>query len=201
MPLILTNRHERLILKFPAQPTEIQNLWPAVKAEVLSERTTLSPMLKRLEDLIGTVQPDEHTTIYFHRLTFSEQQEVNATATERGQLNFADLWMETCKRAVDGWDNLYDADLRLVPVPTAATEQEQRAKIAAIVEALPSNARQTIANEALKDTPDFLLQRWSEHYLASSASPIGAPGTSSPVSIADGNGLTTASLSRVTGEA
>ena len=86
--------------------------------------------------------------------------------------------METCKRAVDGWDNLYDADLRLVTVPTASSEKEQRDKIAAIIEGFPLSARQMIASEALQDTPSFLLANWRAQWSASSASPADAPGMS-----------------------
>ena len=185
MPIVLTNRHERLELDLPMQPTDIQELWPAVKAEVLGIAKVLPPLCQQLDVLIGSAQADEHTTIYFHRVTYVEQQELTHLATERGELNYAALWMETCKRAVDGWTLLYDADLRSVTVPTAATEQEQRAKIAAIVEGFPATARQLIAVEALKDTPNFLLARLKEQSRANSASPLGVLGASLPATSAE----------------
>lgn len=178
MPLILHNKHERLQLTFPTQPTDIQQAWQEAKAVLLTQQDPLSEVWQRLDACIGTVLPDDHTTVYYHRLTYPEQKEVQHLSTTRGEVSMAEVWMETCKRAVDGWDNLYDADLRLVTVPTASSEKEQRDKIAAIIEGFPLSARQMIASEALQDTPSFLLANWRAQWSASSASPADAPGMS-----------------------
>jgi hypothetical protein len=200
MPLITTNRQERLALKFDTQPTLTQLLWPQVKAELREKLGELSPLLQQLDASIGMVLPNEHTTIYYHRLTYAEQKEVNALSTERGQMSLAELWVETCKRCVDGWEHLYDFMHKVIPVPKEATEGEQRQKIAALVETFPSGARQTIAGEALSDTPGELLSAWRAQWSGVSASSTGTPGASSPVPIADASGLKMASAPPATRE-
>lgn len=218
MPLILNNKHERLQVTLPAQPTEIQQTWQEAKAawsafregmeslrehmsaELLAQHGTLSEVLERLDSDIGTVLPDDHTTIYYHRLTYQEQKEVQHLSTPRGEVSMSDVWMETCKRAVDGWDNLYDADLRLVPVPAAVSEKEQRGKITAIVEGFPLNARQTIAGEALQDNPSFLLNNWRAQWKGNSSLRVDARNGSSPATTVDATTATTMSDRPVMGE-
>lgn len=183
MPIFLTNKHERLRLTFPPQPSLLQQTWQRVKAELLT-LNAFSSDCQIIDTLVENPLFEDHTIIYYHRLTYAEQREVSDAATERGQLNALVLWMETCKRAIDGWETLYDADLHPVPMPTVTSENERRAGLAAIIEHFPAGVRQAIATQALADTPDFLFSNWHAQLAESSSLPIGRLVSNLPVAIA-----------------
>ena len=143
--------------------------------------------------------------VYYHRLTYSERAEVIALAQKRGEIDMTFVWLETAKRATDGWgEQVVDADLQPIPVPRGFTRssqpplvigeesssglsqsEDQRQQIAAIVSYFPPNLIEQIGMRALEDTPDFLLRAWQQQYPVSSVSPIDVPNTNLPVAIAE----------------
>lgn len=101
----------------------------------------------------------EGATIFFHRLTYQERQEVNALTMQRGLQDMQSMWTETAKLAVDGWDEqVLDADGQPLPVPQSGAEQ--RAQIGAIVEHFPMELAQRIFIEAMTGAPESLKKRW-----------------------------------------
>ena len=133
----------------------------------------------------------EGATIYYHRLTYQERQQVNASTTQRGLQDFQSLWTETAKLAVDGWDEqVFDADGQPLPVPRSG--DQQRAAIGVVVESFPMGLVQQLFIEAMSGAPDALKKRWPGLFPAALPSPIDALDENLPVEIAAPNGGLTA---------
>lgn len=143
----------------------------------------------------------EGAMIYYHRLGISQNKALQYQHTERGYTRNADMWHEAAKMAVDGWDDqVLSADLVPIPVPHSSDPQEQRAQIAAIVEAFPPDLIYLLGENALKETPDFLQQRLPAKSNGNSSLWIAAVDNSLRAETADSSAQATASPSPATAE-
>lgn len=124
----------------------------------------------------------EGAVIYYHRLGHDARARIAHATTERGTQNLQDYWLLTCQEAVDGWANIYDADMQPVPVPS---EPEQRKKIAELVSFFPLEALSLLATEALADSPQAIKKRFSVSYPDVLPSPTNGQDASLPVETAD----------------
>jgi hypothetical protein len=138
----------------------------------------------------------EGATLYYHRLGHDARSRVAHESTERGMQNLQDYWLLTCQEAIDAWENIYDADMQAVPVPPSG--EDQRSRIADLVQHFPLEALQRLAEQALADAPEAIKKRWNARYPDVSALPISGPGESLPVAIADARGQTIGSVSPAT---
>lgn len=126
----------------------------------------------------------EGATIYYHRLGHDARARIAHATTERGSQNLQDYWLLTCQEAVDGWANIYDADMQPVSVPS---EPDQRRKIAELVSFFPLEALSLLATEALADSPQAIKKRFSACYPDLSPLLTSVPDTNLPAATADGN--------------
>ena len=195
----------------PPPVTEAQQRWPVLKAQWLAAQHILGRMSaalpgadqqawqdaqETLTDLCAQMntllQPppaapeDETAVFYFHRLLPDERERLKAATTERGETNWLLFWQLAAQEGTDGWDvgpALVDPDLQPVPVPIAATQEEQRRLIAQLVYCFPPSVQQQLGVAAIGENPSFLLSAWQRLYHANSSSVIDVPATNIPAGI------------------
>jgi len=169
MPLICTNRAERLTARFPAEVSQevtmLALLWGAAKA-ALADATgePLPEALLAFDALLADAttpaeEGDSVAEIYYHRLTNAEMEELVEANSERGVLHNQRYWLQVCQRAVDAWNNqVLDVDLNPIPVPT------QRDRIAAIVANFPEHVLPVLATLARTHMPEEIKKNYMARY-------------------------------------
>lgn len=100
-------------------------------------------------------------TIYYHRILYTRQSELRYLCTERGEVDEVKLKLLAAQEAVDGWDEqVLGADDLPLPMPTGATPEEWRERIAMVVATFPTELIVEMAILSFADTPETVRKNW-----------------------------------------